>query len=215
MIDDLELERAAYQSERSASRRLAASTGIPLAAALRQTLTGKAGAGGLAQLLAERAALAAAQLERAGTRALKKQAQKRAHDGRHAAPDSPWRAWFDGSARPNPGRCAIGALLCGPHGERIEISQEAGHGNSSQAEYLALIALLEAALQAGAHGLAVHGDSRVVVDDVSGAASAAAPALAPYRARALVLLGQLDGVTLHWVPRHKNALADALSQRDG
>ena len=84
MIDDLELERAAYQSERSASRRLAASTGIPLAAALRQTLTGKAGAGGLAQLLAERAALAAAQLERAGTRALKKQAQKRAHDGRQA-----------------------------------------------------------------------------------------------------------------------------------
>ena len=212
MIDDLDIERAAYQSERIGSRRLAASSGITLAAALRQTLAAKAGAAGLAQLLAERAALAAAGQERSAARIARKAAQKNAHHARHTATDSPWRAWFDGSARPNPGRCGIGALLCGPNGERIEISQDAGHGNSSEAEYLALIAVLEAAVQAGAHGLAIHGDSRVVVDDVGGAAPSAA-ALAPYRERVLELMAQLGGSSLHWVPRHKNAQADALSQR--
>ena len=211
MIDDLDIERAAYQSERSSSRRLAASSGISMAAALRQTLATKAGDAGLAQLLADRSALTAAQQERSAARVARKVLQKNAHHARHTATGTPWRAWFDGSARPNPGRCGIGALLCGPHGERIEISQDAGHGNSSEAEYLALIAVLETAVQAGAHGLAVHGDSRVVVDDVSGAVPS--PALAPYRARVLALLAQLGGSSLHWVPRHKNALADALSQR--
>jgi ribonuclease HI len=73
--------------------------------------------------------------------------------------------------------------------------------------------LLETAVTHGAHELTVHGDSRVVIDDVTGPELYAAPALAGYRARALALLAGLPDVRLRWVPRHKNTGADALSQR--
>jgi ribonuclease HI len=124
-----------------------------------------------------------------------------------------WRAWFDGSARPNPGRCAIGALLTGPAGEVIEISRQAGYGDSSEAEYRALIALLEAAVDQQAQGLTVFGDSLVVIDDVNGPDDTAARVLQPYREQVQALLAQLGDVTLRWIPRHRNTAADALSQR--
>ncbi|MEH6436071.1 ribonuclease HI family protein, partial [Massilia sp. DD77] len=126
---------------------------------------------------------------------------------------SAWNAWFDGSARPNPGRCGIGAILEGPDGQRIELSQDAGYGNSSEAEYRALIAVLQAAVRQGAGELAIHGDSQVVVDDVNGPECAAAAILRPYRDQARALLARLPGATLRWIPRHKNTRADALSQR--
>jgi ribonuclease HI len=126
---------------------------------------------------------------------------------------SAWQAWFDGSARPNPGACGIGAVLRGPGGKVIEISRQAGYGNSSEAEYRALIALLESAVQHGAHDLTIHGDSQVVVNDVNGPEHLAAPSLLAYRHTVQSLLSQLQGVTLRWIPRHRNTAADALSQR--
>jgi ribonuclease HI len=68
-------------------------------------------------------------------------------------------------------------------------------------------------VQSGAHGLTIYGDSQVVVNDVNGAGDAGAPALASYRLAAQALIAQLRGVTLRWLPRHKNLEADALSQR--
>lgn len=134
---------------------------------------------------------------------------------RRAVPASPsaWRGWFDGSATPNPGRIGIGALLVGPAGQRVEISRRAGDGTSGDAEYLALIALLEAAVAAGAVELAVYGDSQVVVQDVLMAGVPAAKGLAQHRARALELMARLGGVAVRWLPRHRNSAADLLSQR--
>ncbi|RJG19198.1 ribonuclease HI family protein [Massilia cavernae] len=206
-----ELQAAAYKTERSAARRLSASAGIPEEQALRRTLELSAGTAGLASLLATRAALRDADAVRQQARA-HRAATASARTERKGEPAA-WRAWFDGSAHPNPGRCGIGGLLLGPGDARIEISRAAGHGNSSEAEYLALIAVLEAAVETGAHGLAVYGDSQVVVDDMHAHPSEAAGALAEYRATAQALLARLDGVTLRWIPRHRNGLADALSQR--
>jgi ribonuclease HI len=213
MNDPILLNTLAFKAERAASRKLAAATGIPETQALRQTLENLAGVSGLGALLAERQALQAADAARAATRSARKAAALAVRQARHDGPTTDWRAWFDGSAHPNPGRCGIGALLTGPNGERIEISQPAGYGNSSEAEYRALIALLEAAVRDAAHGLTIYGDSRVVVDDMNGADDAGAPSLAGYRLAAHGLLAQLRGVTLRWIPRHKNGLADALSQR--
>lgn len=212
-IRSIPLHALAYKSERAASRKLAAAAGIPEAQALRQTLENVAGASGLAALLAEREALQAADGARAAARRARKAAVLALRRARHDGPPSAWRAWFDGSAHPNPGRCGIGALLAGPNGERIEISQAAGYGNSSEAEYRALIALLEAAVGSRSHGLTIYGDSQVVVDDMNGADGAGAPSLAGYRSAAQGLMGQLRSVSLRWIPRHKNGQADALSQR--
>lgn len=211
MIDDALLCAAAFKGEIAASRKLAQRTGMPEADALRATLVQHAGAAGLDQLLAARAA------ER--LRSEHKAAVRRAHADaalarRRQAPGAPlWRGWFDGSARPNPGRCGIGALLEGPDGLRLELSRSAGYGDSSEAEYLALIALLEAAVERGASQVAIHGDSQVVVDDINAPDCAGAPSLYALRAQARALLARIPGATVRWIPRHKNVHADTLSQR--
>jgi ribonuclease HI len=130
-----------------------------------------------------------------------------------AASPSAWTAWFDGSAHPNPGRIGIGALLQGPQGERIEISRRAGHGNSGDAEYLALIALLEMAVEMQLPELLVFGDSQIVVHDVLLAQGAGAKGLQEHRERVGALMAQLALVNVRWVPRHRNGEADRLSQQ--
>jgi ribonuclease HI len=208
-----DLERIAYKAERAASRRLAQSAGLSADEALRRTLERAAGTGGLAALVALRTSMLEARAAREAAR-VAQQASAAARRGvPHDARTTAWRAWFDGSARPNPGRCGIGALLEGPDGIKVELAQPAGHGNSSEAEYRALIALLEAAVAHGARDLTIHGDSRVVIDDVIGPDLYAAPALAAYRTRVQALLAHLPHARLRWVPRHRNAAADALSQR--
>jgi ribonuclease HI len=134
------------------------------------------------------------------------------HDNEHGSAPA-WAAWFDGSARPNPGRLGIGALLRGPSGVACSIARPAGHGDSSDAEYRALIAVLDAALAHGATNLTVYGDSRVVIDDVNGPEATCARSLSAYRVHVLGQLARLPGATLRWVPRHRNLEADALSQQ--
>lgn len=212
MPDHDVLFAAAFKGELATSRKLAARTGMSELEALRATLTQRAGVAGLDQLLAARAAeRLRSEHGAAARRAQAAAALARRNAGPAAAPA--WRAWFDGSAHPNPGRCGIGAVLEGPGGLRVQLSRPAGYGNSSEAEYLALIAVLEAAVEHGADTLVVHGDSQVVIDDVNAPDSASAPVLRAYRNRARSLLGRLPGAALRWIPRHKNAQADALSQR--
>jgi ribonuclease HI len=209
MNDFPDLERIAYKAELAASRRLARAEGLSTGEALRRTLELAAGAQGLAALVELRTGMLAAQAARDAARAFARAAANARRDDQPTA----WRGWFDGSAKPNPGRCGIGVRLDGPGGIQVELARPAGHGNSSEAEYRALIALLEAAVAHGARDLTIHGDSRVVIDDVNGPDLYCAPALAACRARACALLADLPGVRLRWVPRHKNTAADALSQR--
>lgn len=213
MTDFALLLSAAYKSERASGRRLAQRSGTSQERALREVLEHAAGLQGLTALLALRTAEREAGEQRVAARHAAKAQALASRKARHDGPPTAWRAWFDGSARPNPGNCGIGGLLKGPAGEHIEISQPAGHGNSSEAEYRALIAVLEAALRAGSTPLTVYGDSQVVVNDMNGADASAAPSLQAYRAVAQALVAQMRDVTLRWIPRHKNPEADALSQR--
>ena len=221
-MNDLDrLQGAASKSELAASRKLALRTKIPFEDALRATLEQSAGDRGLAQLLAERAALRAAEAARAlARRTARDAAREAARDAflalrclRQEGAPTAWRGWFDGSATPNPGRCGIGARLLGPGGDGIALSQAAGYGNSSEAEYRALILLLETAVAHGAAPLTVYGDSQVVIDDVNGPDATSAAVLRPLRERVHALLAQLPDTALRWIPRHKNGAADALSQR--
>jgi ribonuclease HI len=210
-----ELLRAAYKTELVLCRRLMRNSGLTQGEALMQVLE-RHGVP-IDALLAERLK---AKSDDAVRKALHRQqkaealAQKRAREqveNVEYADPAVWLAWFDGSARPNPGRIGIGGVLRSPAGELFEHCAAAGHGDSNQAEYLALIAILEKALQLKAAPLIVCGDSRVVIDSLR-SASHAGP-LSAYHASAWALLAQLPDVTLRWIPRHRNAVADALSQR--
>jgi ribonuclease HI len=212
MNELFQLQQIAYKSERAESRRLAAADCLSEELALRRTLERKAGTAGLAALVEARTAEQAVQASRSAAREAVRAAARERQARRHDGAPSTWRAWFDGSARPNPGRCGIGARLEGPDGA-VELSLAAGYGNSSEAEYRALIALLEAAVARGAVDLTIYGDSQVVIGDATGPDAHAAPALQHYRDTARALMAQIDGLALRWVPRHKNQQADALSQR--
>ncbi|MRX10250.1 reverse transcriptase-like protein [Pseudoduganella sp. FT25W] len=207
------LATAAFKGERVAARRLAARMQLSEPQALLQVLTLAAGALGLAHLLAEREALRLRDEERRQARLAVSAHRVAARKAAMQPSTAGWRGWFDGSAHPNPGQIGIGALLCGPDGQRVEISRRAGHGNSSEAEYLALTALLEAARDNGATALAVHGDSQVVINDVNLGAARGAKGLEEHRQRVTALMAMLGDVSLRWVPRHRNGDADRLSQQ--
>ncbi len=213
MTDTHRLRAIAYKAELRASRRAVLATGVSDDDALRATLEAVAGPAGLASLISQRMAQQAVTAQRRAEREHQKHIALADRQARHDGAPTRWRAWFDGSAHPNPGSCGIGAFLTGPEGQKIEISRAAGYGNSSEAEYLALIAVLEAAVQAGADELTVYGDSQGVIEDAQAPAGMGASSLCALQLRAHVLLGQIAVARLRWIPRHKNAQADALSQR--
>ncbi|HAT31300.1 MAG TPA: RNase HI-like protein [Janthinobacterium sp.] len=207
------LSAAANHGERVRARRLAKSAGIGERQALERILDACAGAAGLASLLADRAAQRLAETRARAAKTQEKATLRAMKQAELQPPATAWLAWFDGSAHPNPGKIGIGALLTGPRGERVEICRRAGHGNSGEAEYAALIALMEAAVALGPAELRVYGDSQVVIDDVKRMAATGAKGLESQRARVAGLIAQLPKVALTWIPRHKNAAADRLSQR--
>ena len=124
-----------------------------------------------------------------------------------------WIIQCDGTARPNPGDIAIGAVLTAPDGARHTISRVTGHrGDGNEAEARALIAALVHAQELGARSLAITCDSDVVVAHTVRGAATTVPHLAVLYAEARALLASFDDVDLRWVPRHKNTEADALAR---
>ena len=128
--------------------------------------------------------------------------------------EAPWRAWFDGATKAtNPGERGIGGILKGPAGERIEISESIGPGTNNEAEYAALMAVLDAAVEAKVQHLDVYGDSQLVVRQVNGEWLIKAKELVPLCRTVLNLKEQIPNVTLRWIPREQNSEADALSKK--
>ncbi len=122
-----------------------------------------------------------------------------------------WRGWFDGSHDDYSGLCMIGAYLEAPNGREITLSQVCGCGTSAVAEYEALIALLDAAMDAGASRLVVHGDAKAVIDQITGEARTSNRYLRVLRQRVLRIARQFESVEFLWVPRKSNRIADRLA----
>jgi len=219
MIDFQILLVIAYKKEAALGRRLAKRTGASPHDALTQVLQQVAGDRSLGELIAARESAARAAANDAESRLVARQQARSDALANRREKDRPdpaaWLGWFDGSTHPNPGKMGLGGLLLSPIGERVEICLAAGQGDNNQAEYLALIALLEAAVRAQPAKLIVYGDSQVVIDGVTRARSVrggGAAVLSHYCERARQLISQLRAVELRWIPRRRNVAADALSQ---
>ncbi len=119
---------------------------------------------------------------------------------------------FDGASRGNPGPAGAGAALLDGRGEILwRCAEPLGERTNNEAEYLALILLLEEADRRGA-SVDIRGDSQLVVNQVTGRWKIKEPRLALLASDAVALLRK-TGSTLTWVPRDRNALADDLSNR--
>ena len=133
-------------------------------------------------------------------------------------PQADWHAAFDGSCSPNPGKCRIAGVLRHPaSGKTVEWVRQAGEGDSSDAEYQALIALLQTlALHClPGQSASIQGDSQVVIQDVLGTAPRPAAVLSHYRNEARAILAGFPDWQLRWVPRHRNQEADQLLRQAG
>jgi ribonuclease HI len=203
----------AYRKERVLARRLARKANLSEEEALRQILEQVAQSRPLEDLISERLQTMANIAAKVNNRR-QQQADALAERRASKQPDPlAWHAWFDGATKPNPGKMGVGGLLKSPDGRTIEISFAAGHGDSNEAEYLALIAVLEEAVRIQPQKLMVYGDSQVVINEMKAAAGFNASHLNELSEYARRLIAQLSAVSVHWTPREKNAVADALSQR--
>lgn len=210
-----QLQEVAFKREQVLARRLTRSAGLSPLAALHQVLEQVASPAGVGELVVARIQLQLRQAQRRKARrqsAIDRFLHKQA---RLVSDPAAWHAWFDGSAVPNPGRMGIGAVLAAPDGSVHTVSRAVGMGDANAAEYLALIAVLEAAFALQVSYLIVHGDSQVVIQDLTGQMPVRTGALTPLRQRASHLLQQLESVELVWIPRVKNQAADTLARHAG
>lgn len=117
----------------------------------------------------------------------------------------------DGGSRGNPGPAAIGAVLADPAGHKVEeLSSFVGEATNNVAEYQALIAGLEMALDRGIRQLAIFSDSELIVRQIEGAYKVKNAGLKPYFQQAKALLSHLEEYELRSIPRESNAHADRL-----
>jgi ribonuclease HI len=116
------------------------------------------------------------------------------------------KVFFDGGCRPNPGRMELAVVAAG----RTTIVPDAGHGNSADAEWLALIEALTVARSLGVDDFVLLGDSADVVAKANGAARRRGDALRHLdRFRSLA-----DGpIRVRHVGRAQNLAGIALARR--
>jgi ribonuclease HI len=117
----------------------------------------------------------------------------------------------DGGARGNPGPAAYGYVLETEDGTVLAAHGEAiGIATNNVAEYSALIAGLEKALELGVDELEVVSDSELMVKQMLGEYRVKNETLQDLQAEAARLARRLGRVTYNAVRREHNELADRL-----
>jgi ribonuclease HI len=117
----------------------------------------------------------------------------------------------DGGARGNPGPAAYGYVLEADDGTVLDARGTAiGVATNNVAEYSALVAGLEKALELGVDELEVISDSELMVKQMRGEYRVKNQALMELSIRASRLARELGRVTYRAVRREQNELADRL-----
>ena len=119
--------------------------------------------------------------------------------------------WTDGGARGNPGPAAYAYVLEDEEGGSLAAHGEAiGVATNNVAEYSALIAGLEKAVELGIDELDVISDSELMVKQMRGEYKVKNEALRELSSRAADLARRLGTVSYTAVRREHNELADRL-----
>lgn len=118
----------------------------------------------------------------------------------------------DGAIRPRQGVSGL-AAVARDDGSQIQAiwACRAWRMTCNEAEYAAAVLALEHLMRTGVSEVAVFSDSQVMVHQMTGIASAQAPALKQAQATLRALVVRFERVTFHHIPREQNRLADALA----
>jgi ribonuclease HI len=119
---------------------------------------------------------------------------------------------FDGGSRGNPGPAGYGYVIARADGERIAAAGGAiGVATNNVAEYRGLIEGMRHALELGIRQLTVHGDSKLVIEQMRGAWRVRAEGLHALHREAKELVRRFESVRFEHVPRAGNFEADRLA----
>ena len=135
-------------------------------------------------------------------------------------PTDTWTVHCDGSAVPNPGRMAVGAVMVAPDGTRSTLSRgSTGIGCNNEAELMALSVVLDELRQRGALDVQVFTDNSILVEQLGNGGAEGAGRRPPIERLAVLfdavrrsMAGDFRSVRLVWIPRHRNGEADALAR---
>jgi len=131
-----------------------------------------------------------------------------------SAPENYLIAHTDGGARGNPGPAGFGVAIHDSRGNKVAgLSQYLGRQTNNFAEYQALIAALEFAIEHGPKALKVISDSELLVRQIKGIYKVKEPALRDLHGRASQLIRQLQWFDIEHVLRGHNREADELANR--
>ncbi len=118
------------------------------------------------------------------------------------------KIYFDGGCRPNPGMMETAVVARGVAHRK----HDCGHGNSNDAEWLALIHATEVAISIGARDIILLGDSAVVIGQANGVAKCRSEALRGHYGAFLALTPQFDRIRIRQIGRHQNLAGIALAK---
>ncbi|MFC1904038.1 ribonuclease HI family protein [Chloroflexota bacterium] len=118
----------------------------------------------------------------------------------------------DGASRGNPGPAAIGAVIRDEKGKlHARISQCIGRATNNQAEYRAIIAVLEKAVELGTTHVELNSDSELAVKQINGIYRVKNAELRPLYQQVKRLRSSLEGFNITHIPRRQNKEADRLT----
>ena len=119
------------------------------------------------------------------------------------------KIYFDGGCRPNPGPIDIAVVMRGQNLVRTSVAV----GDSSEAEWLALLFALEVAAGAGIEDAIFIGDSVLVVEQARGRWKCRSVHLQPYLVEYKAHAAAFTRLRLRQVPRSKNLAGIVLDAR--
>lgn len=127
-----------------------------------------------------------------------------------------WTVYIDGSAIPNPGHIRIGGIAYAPDGGSSHFSLPSNRtGCNNEAEALAAIHALQWLHAQQVRQLVLYTDNSILAEQMSLPHPKPIARLLPLYEQARGLSRLFDSVQVRWIPRHKNAIADALARGDG
>ena len=122
--------------------------------------------------------------------------------------------YFDGASRSNPGPASYGGVIYDENGvEQYTYKKYIGTATNNVAEYKALLNGLRLAHEKGITNLDVYGDSKLVIEQVTGNWKVKSPLLTPIHREICTFLvnNPFEQITFQHVYRNNNKRADELA----
>ena len=127
-----------------------------------------------------------------------------------------YSVYFDGASRSNPGPASYGGVIYNENGQEVGTYKKyIGKQTNNVAEYLACFAGIQACIQENIKNVTIYGDSKLVIEQVSGRWKVKSPNIKPIYLEIKKVLDTkpFDKIIFKHVKRHKNKRADELANQ--